>query len=217
MRQALTAVLLSLATLASALVVAPPRPAQACACCVSTGTRGIGSHPLSSFELDEIGRLAVGREAVLVITEAFPNDIKGIVKPSSDIHAASGGFDGRTWRLTLTDAAGRKGTLSMTLPARLIRREIDVPPPPAADGTGGERKLRGDTFLYKEWILTAPLSGSGFFIPAGLATAKAELILHGHGNGCPSGEDFHHWTLVVKGPAAAFTLHGPLARKGGAQ
>ena len=201
MRRALTAVLLSLATLASALVVAPPRPAQACACCVSTGTRGIGSHPLSSF----------------VTTEAFPNDIKGIVKPSSDIHAASGGFDGRTWRLMLTDAAGRKGTLSMTLPARLIRREIDVPPPPAADGKGGERKLRGDTFLYKEWILTAPLSGSGFFIPAGLATAKAELILHGHGNGCPSGEDFHHWTLVVKGPAAAFTLHGPLARKGGAQ
>ena len=60
MRQALTAVLLSLATLASALVVAPPRPAQACACCVSTGTRGIGSHPLSSFELDEIGRLVGG-------------------------------------------------------------------------------------------------------------------------------------------------------------
>jgi hypothetical protein len=220
MRRSLTMLILdragagaTLAALVSMLVVAAPMNAHGCACCVPTGTRGIGAHPLSSYEIDEIGKLAIGREAALVITEAFPDDIKGIVRPSSDIHAATGGLEGRAWRVTLTDKSGRKGTLALTLPARIIRREIDVPPAPTGAPKEEPRNLRGDSTLYKEWIFLGAVTGSGFFVPGALASAKAELILHGHGNGCPSGDDFHHWTLVVKGPAAAFTLHGPLTSK----
>ncbi|MBR1198611.1 hypothetical protein JQ634_17720 [Bradyrhizobium sp. AUGA SZCCT0240] len=38
------------------------------------------------------------------------------------------------------------------------------------------------------------------------------LILQGGGNSCTSGVDFTHWTLVMQGPKASYTLYGNLVR-----
>ncbi|HRD78376.1 MAG TPA: hypothetical protein PK264_20970 [Hyphomicrobiaceae bacterium] len=187
----------------------PSSRAHACACCVNVGERGERMHALSQFEIDELTGLRAVPRAVLVVTEAFPEDVKGITRPAMEPYIAAGGIDAGRFRVTITGADGRKGTLTLALPKRFLRREIDVPPHPDSDAAK-TRTLRGNATLYKEWIFSGDITGDGIFVASTLATAKAELVLHGHGNGCPSGADFHHWTLVVKGRAASFKLHGGL-------
>jgi hypothetical protein len=70
-------------------------------------------------------------------------------------------------------------------------------------------KGRGLT-LYKEWKLSAPAAGSGVFTPGTGPRQSLTLIIHGHGNSCTSAIDFTHWTLVMQGPKANYTLFGNL-------
>jgi hypothetical protein len=64
--------------------------------------------------------------------------------------------------------------------------------------------------LYKEWKLSGPASGSGVFQPGGAPRQILTLILQGGGNSCTSAIDFSHWTLVMQGPKAKYTLFGGL-------
>jgi hypothetical protein len=70
-------------------------------------------------------------------------------------------------------------------------------------------KGRGLT-LYKEWKLSAPAASSGVFTPGTGPRQSLTLIIHGHGNSCTSAIDFTHWTLVMQGPKANYTLFGNL-------
>jgi len=90
------------------------------------------------------------------------------------------------------------------LPRRLVRFMVDPRDEEATSAGGGPR-------LYKEWRLasTADLSG---LVAENEDKAQATLILHGHGNGCTSAEDFTHWTLQVSGPDVTFTLLGKLKK-----
>ena len=36
------------------------------------------------------------------------------------------------------------------------------------------------------------------------------LLIQGHGNNCTSSIDFSHWTLIMQGPKANYTLFGNL-------
>ena len=72
-----------------------------------------------------------------------------------------------------------------------------------------DRGGQGPT-LYKEWKLSAPAAGGGVFAPGSGPRQILTLIIHGHGNSCTSSIDFSHWTLVMQGPKANYTLYGNL-------
>jgi hypothetical protein len=48
------------------------------------------------------------------------------------------------------------------------------------------------------------------FHPGGAPRQILTLILQGGGNSCTSAVDFSHWTLVMQGPNANYTLFGDL-------
>ena len=77
------------------------------------------------------------------------------------------------------------------------------------DPRGRPDKGQGPKF-YKEWKLSAPAAGSGVFQPGIAPRQILTLILQGGGNSCTSGIDFSHWTLVVQGPKANYTMFGDL-------
>ncbi|MBI5322228.1 MAG: hypothetical protein HZB49_22600 [Bradyrhizobium sp.] len=58
--------------------------------------------------------------------------------------------------------------------------------------------------------MSAPASATGVFAPAAGARHILTLIVHGHGNSCTDANDFSHWTLVMQGPKANYTLFGEL-------
>ena len=58
--------------------------------------------------------------------------------------------------------------------------------------------------------VSAPASGSGVFQPGIASRQVLTLILQGGGNSCTSASDFSHWTLVMQGPQANYTLLGDL-------
>src|SRR5207244_1851341 len=98
------------------------------------------------------------------------------------------------------DGNGRSGTLSLQLPALIPIFEVD-PREDARDGGAGPR-------LYKEWKLTSKAAGTDVF-GAGMGSNQTiTLVLHGHGNSCTSAQDFTHWTLMIDGPKARYSLFG---------
>ena len=82
--------------------------------------------------------------------------------------------------------------------------EVDPRTDPKQGGTGPA--------LYKEWIVSAKVSGTGIFAAGVRGNARVSLILHGSGNSCTGPENFGHWTLEVKGPNADFSFIGELVR-----
>ena len=105
--------------------------------------------------------------------------------------------------LSFRDAAGRTGTLSFTRPRTFSVFEVDP----------RDRPDRGHgPTLYKEWKLSAPAAGNGVFQPGIARHQILTLILQGGGNSCTSSIDFTHWTLVMQGPKANYTLYGDLVR-----
>ena len=64
--------------------------------------------------------------------------------------------------------------------------------------------------LYKEWKLSGPAAATGVFEPGGGPRQVLTLILQGRGNSCTDASDFSHWTLVMQGPKANYTLFGDL-------
>src|SRR5262249_43310660 len=107
-------------------------------------------------------------------------------------------------RLTFTfrDEAGRSGTLVLQRPPSIAIFEVD-PRLDSREGGNGPA-------LYKGWKLTAKAAGSGVFT-AGLGpSALLPLIVQGTGNSCTSPADCKHWTLVMQGPTANYSLFGDL-------
>ena len=66
--------------------------------------------------------------------------------------------------------------------------------------------------LYKEWKLTGKAAGSGAFSLGGAPKQVLTLIVQGRGNSCTSVGDFAHWTLVMQGPKANYSLFGDLVQ-----
>ena len=73
----------------------------------------------------------------------------------------------------------------------------------APTGVRGRRCTRNGNSLR-------PASGSGVFRPGIAPRQMLTLILQGGGNSCTSAYDFSHWTLVMQGPKANYTLFGDL-------
>jgi hypothetical protein len=196
-----SALLLALAVAWTAGGASPA--AYACACCTNAGQRYVGMEKLDGFRRGEIDQVRFGPVAHLFAGEADADSIKGIATPSLRYDLSVTQRPDR-WVLSLRDASGRSGTLTLALPRSISVFEVDP--------RRGEREGGLGPTLYKEWRLTAPAAGTGVFAPGAGKGQLVTLILQGHGNSCPTAADFTHWTLVVSGPAAQYHLYGDLAQ-----
>lgn len=176
-------------------------PAFACACCSREGQRNVASVALDSGKRQEIESLRFAGKATLFAGEGDAADIAGITTPSASYELTAKWLDDRL-ELSFRDQSGRTGMLPMVRPKTMSVFEVDP----------RDRPDRGQgPALYKEWKLSAPAAGSGVFQPGIAPRQLLTLILQGNGNSCTSAIDFSHWTLVMQGPKANYTLFGDLA------
>ncbi|MFH1343261.1 MAG: hypothetical protein ABIL01_18945 [Pseudomonadota bacterium] len=175
-------------------------PAFACACCTHEGQRNVATVALDSGKRQEIESLRFAGKATLFAGEGDAADIAGITTPSASYELTAKWLDDRL-ELSFRDQLGRTGMLSMARPKTMSVFEVDP----------RDRPDRGQgPALYKEWKLSAPAAGSGVFQPGIAPRQLLTLILQGNGNSCTSAIDFSHWTLVMQGPKANYTLFGDL-------
>jgi|CXWL01.1.fsa_nt_gi hypothetical protein len=175
--------------------------AQACACCTEPGQRFELSGPMDTYVRGELALMRFAPTAALFSGPGFPDDILGVVNPSSDPYRVRAAIRGAV-SFEIVDAAGKTGRIQFALPRALSRFEVD----PRSDL--GPAPPNGPS-LYKEWRLSGPARLSGVAAGAG-SFATATLILHGGGNSCSSAIDFKRWTLSVKGKGIEFTFLGDL-------
>ena len=175
-------------------------PAHACACCTHEGQRNVATVALDSGKQQEIESLRFAGKATLFSGEGDAADIQGIATPSESYDLTAKWLDDRLV-FSLRDKRGGTGTLSLARPASIAVFEVDP----------RDRPDRGQgPTLYKEWKLSAPAAGGGVFLPGIAPRQLLTLILQGGGNSCTSAVDFSHWTLVMQGPKANYTLFGAL-------
>jgi hypothetical protein len=175
-------------------------PVLACACCTNEGQRNVATVALDSGKRQEIETLRFGGKATLFTGEGDVEGKEGIATPSGTYKLSAKWLEDRLV-LSFRDAAGHTGTLSLARPSTISVFEVDPRNRPDR-GTGPS--------LYKEWKLSAPAAGSGVFAPGIGPRQILTLIVHGGGNSCTSSIDFTHWTLVMQGPKANYTLFGDL-------
>jgi hypothetical protein len=177
--------------------------AWACACCTNTGQRYTGVQKLDANRRGQLDELKFSAAATLYTGERDTTDIKGIATPASDyeLHVAQ---EASRWVFDFHDRSGRTGTLTLPMPDTISVFEVDPRTDPREGGTGPA--------LYKEWIVSAKVSGTGIFAAGVRGNTRVSLILHGSGNSCTGPESFSHWTLEVKGPNADYTFIGELVR-----
>lgn len=195
-----TLVALAIHVLASVLMVGQASPALACACCTNEGQRNVATVALDSGKREEIESLRFGDKATLFTGEGDADGVKGIAMPADTYRLAAKWLEGRLV-LSFADANGRTGTLSLARPGTISVFEVD--PRDRPDKGQGPR-------LYKEWKLSAQAAGNGVFQPGIGPRQILTLVLQGGGNSCTSAIDFSHWTLVMQGPKANYTLFGDL-------
>ena len=173
--------------------------AWACACCTNQGQRYVGVAKLDSTLREEIGRLRFIAEAELYVGERDTADVKGIANPSDkyELHVSQ---EPSRWVFAFSDKAGRKGTLTLAIPATVSIFSVD----PRLD----EREGTTGPSLFKEWKLTSSASGTGIFLPGVGSGQRITFIVQGHGNNCTSPDMATHWTLMVHGPKAQYHFFG---------
>ena len=186
--------------LAPAVMPGQLSSALACACCTSEGQRNVATVALDSGKREDIESLRFGDKATLFTGEGDVDGINGIATPANS-YRVTAKWQADRLVLSFRDAKGQTGTLALVRPSTLSVFEVDPRDrPDKGHGPG----------LYKEWKLSAPASGSGVFQPSIAPRQILTLILQGGGNSCTSAIDFSHWTLVMQGPKANYTLFGNL-------
>lgn len=181
-------------------LLAGSETALACACCTNEGQRNVGTVALDSGKRQQIESMRFGRKAQLFTGEADVESVGGIVTPSRNYDLTAAWRDNRLV-LSFRDDKGRTGTLSLARPASIAVFEVDP--------RNGRDSGQGPA-LYKEWKLSAPALATGVFAPGTGQRQTLTLIIQGHGNSCTDAGDFSHWTLVMQGPKANYTLFGEL-------
>jgi hypothetical protein len=182
------------------VLLAGSRNALACACCTNEGQRSVGTVALDSGKRQQIESLRFGGKAKLFIGEGDVEAVKGIATPSESYDLTAQWLDGRLV-FSFRDKGGRSGTLTLALPSSISLFEVDP--------RGRPDRGQGPA-LYKEWKLSAPAAATGVFAPGAGARQILTFLVHGHGNSCTEASDFSHWTLVMQGPKANYTMFGDL-------
>lgn len=195
-----------LAALAFAFSFATLDRANACACCSDPGQRAVNTVAIGSTEQAAINNMAFGDKAELYVGSAEYSDIKGVKDTTGTYKLSVTQADNRMTFKFVDSENSHEGALSFVLPKSMTHFEVD---PRVFNFRGGDLRVL-DPNLYKEWRLTALVSGSGIFAPSSGKGQQITLIYHGSGNSCTDASSFTHWTLVVHGPVAEYTLFGIL-------
>ena|SRR5437868_6859105 len=174
--------------------------ALACACCTNEGQRSVGTVALDSGKRQLLESLRFGNKANLFTGEADVETVEGITAPSGS-YDITVRWDARRLVFSFRDQKGRYGALMLALSSSISVFEVD--PRNGADHGQGPK-------LYKEWKLSATPAATNAFAAGGGPPQILTLIIHGHGNSCTDAGDFTHWTLVMQGPRANYTLFGEL-------
>ena len=178
-----------------------PNSVWACACCSNPGDYHIGFSKPSAYEISLMQQVRFGGTAHLYLTEAdLEESAKGLAH-RVESYSVTGSLVGNAWKLEFRDG-NKSGTLSLALPAKVLKHTADI-----RDGRTGDG---GGPLLYKEWRFEGQARGTGIF-RAGTGPTKYFLVLQGRGNGCQSAEDFRHWRLEITGKGADYAFYGELA------
>ena len=193
------------AALALAALLFPPLvlgagPVLACACCTDQGFRSVGSGPIGKLDWPVFHGLLFASTASVVFDPAasgpgLPEDLTVTVEQRK----------GRRLTFRFGSPTGATGTLAFDLPRTMGWFAVD-PHPEAASGPNGP-------VLYLEWTVRATPTATGMMSPFAGPGRRIALILHGHGNACPSVEDFHAWSLTLTGGRRPVTFTGALASR----
>lgn len=106
----------------------------------------------------------------------------------------------KTWSLSISTGAGRKGSLTLPMPESMTMYKADH-----HTGEGPE------PVLYKEIIFNGKVAdANGIFRSSTIKPAAYTLIFQGRGNLCDEASNFTHWRLKVKGPRADYAFFGKL-------
>jgi len=181
------------------ILILSPINVFACACCAEKGHYSISYSKLKQFELDEIKRINF-KTGGLYITASGKEEIKGLSSIGENYQLKSS-FQNKTWNIDFTDNNGKKGTLILKMPNKMIDFKADI-----HDGKDGSA---GGPLLYKEWRFKYKvLKGTGIFENGIKGKTKYFLVLQGRGNECTQAEDFTHWRLEVTGKRASYAFYG---------
>jgi len=190
------------ALLAASFTPVTMSTALACACCSDRGARIDAASPLGNVPRTQIDRMRFANSAVLAGDDrADPNPLEEGLSATFTLTVTrtAGGMT-----FTFRDPKGRTGTLRFTMPKTYWDFQVDPFGDAKDEGLG--------PILYKEWRLTAPVTGDGLFKRAAAAGQSVTLIFHGRGRGCTEAEHFTHWSLLLHGAAGKLTLYGALEK-----
>lgn len=176
-----------------------PASAYACACCFNGGEWHQKSDGVDDYHFNEIDRLVFKPAANLYMTEAGEEMIKGM-STVSESYQVTLSKNLRRWTLTFKDAAGKTGTLSFSIPTRMVRFAVDMHDSETPGGAGPG--------LYHEWRFSGPVSGTGIFKKGMIGQTRFHLVFQGRSNACIGAESFANWNLQISGPRASYSFYG---------
>lgn len=182
-------------------VLLGPSRAEACACCTDTGQRYVAIETFDDRRRDEMGRLRFAPTAELVTGSAGLEDLRGL-RATTISYGVEVLLEDNRLVFAFRGEDKSAGTLSLAWPQVISIFEVDPRTDKRPGGLGPS--------LYKERSVTCAMVGTGIFAPGNGADARITLVLHGSGNACSGIEDFTAWTLVIRGPNAAYSLIGAL-------
>lgn len=193
-----------------AVVVLLPETANACACCSEPGTYYISTGKPQSFQIDLLKEMKFKNKAVLFMTEAGFDGMKGLQDIQSEYEAANefdfgvtGAFSANSWKLNFKTAKGKTGALTLPMPTTMVNYVVDI--------RDGQTSAGGGPLLYKEWRFKGNFNNAaGFFKSGVMAPTTYFLVFQGRGNGCDNAEDFKHWRLEITGKKADYAFYGDM-------
>lgn len=188
--------------------------ALACACCADAGTYSIRTGKPETYIVDLLGDMKFDSKADLFMTEADFEIIKGLDDIKKEMQGGSWNYETdtfdlvnqftkKTWKFTIKTPGGKTGTLTLPVPAQMVRFKVDIHD--TKDTGLGVR-------LYKEFRFKGAVqNGTGIFRAGIVKPTTYFLVFQGRGNGCDNAEDFTHWHLEIEGKKAKYKFNGKLS------
>ena len=195
------------------LIAASPVVSLACACCAEPGIYFLSTYRPKEFELGLLKEFRFEKKAKLYMTEAGFDMIKGLdgISKESEMDAylqtydqfdLVNGFTGRQWQFEMRSAGGKKGTLTLPLPAQMVNFKVDI---------HDEEDRPNGPLLYKEYRFKGTVSAAtGIFRTSSVRPTSFFLVFQGRGVGCDEASNYTHWRLEIDGPKAAYAFYGKL-------
>lgn len=181
-----------------------------CACCADKGAYSISMSKPDEYRIGLFKEMKFTKNATLFTSDAGVDEInvKGLPKDYNDDNYQAG-FDKLTlagiflknsWSFDFTDYKGRKGNLTLPMPAKMLKFAVDLEPDNEAPNHS----------LYKEFRFEGIVKGTGFLRSSLTPQTKYFLVFRGKGNACDNASDFNYWRLEISGSKANYAFWGKM-------